>query len=146
MKRILFFVLIICVVAFGACKKKSSSAPAQMTAVIDNRAWVSGNSAVTFDKSSGLHLTITADSARTHMRLDIGNYTGVGTYVISDSGNTASYISTDGETHVATSGQILITANTSNGTNQNGIKGTFKFLAGTVQVTSGAFDVSMYLN
>lgn len=146
MKRILFFLLAISVFIFGSCKKKSSSVPAQMTAVIDNRAWVSNTSAVKFDNASGVHITITADSANTHMKLDIGNYTGVGTYVVSDSGNTASYTSGDGEAHIATSGQIVVTANTTNGTNQNGIRGTFQFLAGTVQVTSGAFDVSLYLN
>lgn len=146
MKRILFLILTVTVVVLGSCKKKSSSVPAQMTAVIDNKPWVSGNSAVKFDKSTGVHITITADSANTHMKLDIGNYTGAGTYVVSDSGNTASYISRDGETHVATSGQIVVTTNTTNGTNRNGIKGTFQFLAGTVQVTAGVFDVNMYLN
>ena len=146
MKRIVIFILTISVVVFGACKKKSSSSPSQMTAVVNNKPWVSSNSAVKFDNAAGVHITITGDSANTHMKLDIGNYTGVGTYVISDSGNTASYTMDGSESNIATSGQIVVKFDTTNRTNQNGLKGTFQFLAGTVQVTSGAFDVNMYLH
>ena len=149
MKRILLFLLTISVV-FGSCKKKSSSEPSQMTASVDNKAWVSNTSLVKFDKGATVHLILTADSANTHMRLDIGNYTGIGTYVISDSGNTASfttYSAANGSAlHKATSGQIVVKQVTTNGTNQNGFKGTFEFLADTVQVTAGTFNVNLYLN
>ncbi len=150
MKRILLFIFTVFVCVFAACKKNTSSSGVQMSAVINNRPWASSSSNVSIDKSSGLHITITADSANTHMKLDIGNYAGAGTYLISDSGNTAVYTSyTNGvgsAAHKATSGNITVTAATSNGVNQNGIKGTFEFLADSVFVTTGNFDVKMNLN
>ena len=84
------------------------------------------------------------------MKLDIGNYTGAGTYNLADSGNAAAYTSyskTYGSaTHHATSGQIIVTNNSSNGTTQTGITGTFQFLADTVGVTTGKFDVKLDFN
>lgn len=150
MKNILLLILLAVTCGFSACKKDEERSGMVMTAQIDSKAWSSANTRMTLEKNSGLHLTIIADSGTTHIKLDIGNYKGVGKYIISDTGNTAVYTGTASGTgkteHVATSGQIEITQATTNGTNRNRFVGTFQFLAGTVQVTSGNFDVSMYLN
>lgn len=145
MNRFLLFILIALTCIAGGCKKENSDSGQVMTAVIDNRGWRSLNSRITLDKSSGIRLVINADSANTSMNLSIANYTGLGKYVISDSGTTATYTN-GGVLHKATSGEIIITDATTNGTNLNKFKGTFNFLADTVQVTAGTFDVNLFLN
>ena len=147
MKKLLLFILISTVCIVSACKKSSTTTTGLiMSAVVDNKAWKSSNSQVTLDKTNGLHLVINADSASTRMTLSIANYYGEGTYVIADSGNTASYTDHGNTLHKATSGQIVIKKASTNGTTLNNFKGTFEFLADTVQVTTGAFDVNLYLN
>lgn len=150
MKNLLLIILVALGFGFNSCKKEESSSGMVMTATIDSKAWSSSNTTMIVEKNSGLHFTIAATSGDSRIKLDIGNYKGVGKYIISDSGNTAVYYgaaSGTGKTeHVATSGQIEITEAISNGTNRNRFKGTFQFLAGSVQVTSGNFDVSLYLN
>lgn len=150
MKRIILFIFTIAVCLLGACKKDSPATASQMSAVINLRPWVSYGTSVKFDKTAAVNIIIDADSSKTHMNLQIANYTGAGTYVIADSGNTASYTSytnaLGSALHTATSGKIVVTNSTTNGYDQNGIKGTFEFLADTVQVTGGAFNVDLHLN
>ena len=151
MKNIVAVILLGLVLAGSACKKSNGTSPSiVMSGYVDNRPWVSYVSNVNIQRTSTIHIVIVADSANTHMKLDIGNYTGKGIYIISDSGNTASYTSYSkaygSAVHKATSGQIEVTNNTSNGTTQTGITGTFQFLADTVAVTTGKFDVKLDFN
>lgn len=147
MRQFFFYILLgsFCMVA--ACKKTSTTATGSpMSAVINNKSWHSNNTLMTFEKGSGTQLVITGDSATSRMVLSIGNYHGVGTYIIADTGNTASYTDATGQLHKATSGQIKVDTATTNGTNTNYFKGTFQFLADSYQVTNGTYSGSLYLN
>ena len=153
MKNIFAAVLLMLSFLCGACKKTKTQSPdIQMSAHVNNRAWVSYSANTAIQQANTIHVVITADSANTHMKLNIGSYTGKGTYniSISDTGNTASYIGyskTSGSvTHKATSGKIIITNSTSNGTSSNGITGTFEFNADSIAVTAGQFNVKLDFN
>ncbi len=151
MKRIAVFLLFGLLVVAGACKKeKTPSADLQMSATINSYPWRSYASSVTIDKGPGLHLTILADSTNSRIKLRIDNYRGVGTYVISDSGNTASYSSfgsvAGNHSYDASSGKIIISSNVQSSNSQTSIKGSFEFLTSSVSVTNGLFDVKLNLD
>ena len=151
MNKTLLYLFIV-LVGFAASCKKSSTGPKTVAvqAIVANRNWESYSAAVTLTKSPSLHLIIQADSANTHMRLDIGNYAGTGTYNLLDSTNTATYTDFNNNgghiTHTATSGEIVITKDTLRATGGNEFIGTFKFLGDTLTVVNGSFDVMLYLN
>ncbi len=150
MKRIAVFLLFGLLVVVGACKKeKTASADLQMSATINSYPWRSYSSTITIDKGPGLKLNILADSTNSRIKLHIDNYHGTGTYVISDTGNTASYYSFGvggNQNHDASSGKIIITSNVQSSNTQTSIKGSFEFLSGGVSVTNGLFDVKLDLN
>ncbi len=144
--RQLFLFILVSAFCISACKKATTNTGLQMTAVVNNKAWRSNNTQMTFEKGSGTQLVITADSSASRMVLSINNYHGSGTYIISDSGTTASFTDNSGQLHKATSGQVKVDTATTNGTNTNYFKGTFQFLADSYQVTNGTYSGSLYLN
>ncbi len=151
MKLLKSLIIVASIAVFAACKKNNTTIPTVvMSADVASSSWVSYQSRVTISKTPTLHVTIAADSATTHMQLDLGNYSGPGTYSLYDSANsaryTAFYSGVGNVTHVATSGQIVVTDNVLTSTGATEIKGTFKFLGDTLSVKNGAFDVMLYLN
>jgi len=149
MKNILLSIFVLSVCAFCACKKTNNgSTSVTITANVNGFPWVSTYATADLSKSPGTQITIMADSVNTHMKLHIGNYTGAGTYYLSDSVNTAYYISYDKatgpETHNATSGQIVVTPPASgNDDTHTEIDGTFNFTADAVTVKTGVFKVHL---
>lgn len=150
MKNLTIYILLAAVCGMAACKKKETPVDRSVTAQIRGMAWVSSSTKVTFSKAPDMHVTILADSANTRLQLDINRYTGPGTYIILDTGTTASYTSyhpsSGNYKHIATSGQIVVTENNFDGGAGTAIKGTFRFLADTVDVQVGAFDVKLNFN
>ncbi len=147
--KISILLLLIC--AFFACKKSSHPSPDNsLSATVDGLPWVSSGSYITISKSPGIQLSIGADSSATHIRLYIGNYIGKGKYIISDSGTTANYVNyyngAGVVTHKATSGEIVVTGDTSVNNGPTYINGTFRFLGDTISVENGLFAVKLDLN
>ena len=73
----------------------------------------------------------------TSMKLYITNYTGPNTYEIAPPANSATYY-VGNNRNFATAGEIVITSDTA-----YALKGTFIFVADTVTVASGVFNVAL---
>ena len=152
MKNISLSILALCACAFFACKKnKNAATTVRILAQVNSIPWVSSYATANLSKQPGTQITIDADSSNTHMQVHIGNYTGVGTYTITDTGNTAYYTSYSPafgkEVHKATGGTIKIIPDTAvAGNNQTEIRGTFSFSADAITVQNGSFDVYMDLD
>jgi len=148
MKNVLLSIFVLSVCAFCACKKTNNgSTSVTIQANVNGFPWVSTYATADLAKSPGTQITIMADSVNTHMKLHIGNYTGVGTYNLSDTSNTAYYISYDKatgpETHNATSGQIIVIPSSGTDDTHTQINGTFFFNADAVTVKTGTFAVHL---
>jgi|GEM_PF-2020218 len=152
MKQTFLFITIICAVSFAACKKNNPAGTTVLiSAEVNALPWVSSYASASLSKLPGMHVTINADSSNTHLQLYIGNYTGPGTYKLTDTNNSAYYISYSrgqGEIkHLATSGTIVIDSNNASSTgSRTGIAGTFQFVADSFTVKNGIFDVALGLN
>jgi len=95
--RPFYYCLFILLVLLGAGCKKAKTAPATlvMQALVGKYNWASYHALVNISKDPTLHLSIRADSANTHFQLDVGNYSGIGTYSLYDSSNLATYTAYD---------------------------------------------------
>jgi hypothetical protein len=115
-------------------------------ATINGEIWKADSAFGTFIKGSGndsgmVNLMIEAvksgaDTSRTIL-LNVTNYTTPGTFAIAPPYYTATYY-LNNTRHYATSGQITITSKL-----PGSMTGTFNFVADSITVTDGAFNVSM---
>jgi len=117
-----------------------------MNALINGRTWQTDSAFGSYVRHSGndsgvTNLMITAtrkknDSISTIV-FNITSYTGRNTYTINPPINTATYYFGNSR-HYATSGQIIIT-------NDTGVAliGSFHFVADSINVANGAFNVSL---
>lgn len=158
MKRYFPIVLIVLCAAGGACKK--AKGPTNATSIkadnnldsalllkstIDGRNWFADSAYAYLVKNSGndstrVNILITAtrqikDSVST-ISFYISNYIGVSTYPIEPPVNTATYY--DGaRRHYATSGVLVVSS-----ISANSFKGTFSFIADSIEVDGGYFSIA----
>jgi hypothetical protein len=159
MKRIFFVIPVILFISFAACKKNRGPADGNsvqpnnhldsmvsMSATINGQAWQTDSAFGSYVQQSGndsgvVNLMITAtrekNGSASTILFNITNFSGPTTYTINPPVNTATYY--QGNTrYYATSGQIVVTNDTG-----VAIIGTFNFVADTVTITNGVFNVAL---
>jgi len=143
--------------AFASCKKNSGPADLPsvqqdnnldtlvgMTATIDSSNWSTdsahGYKIHSYTDSGMVDLMITAsrtaNGVSSTIQLYISKYAGVGTYTIDPPSNTATYYN-GSIRHFASTGQVAVTSD-----DQYGVVGTFQFVADSITVTNGKFNVA----
>jgi hypothetical protein len=165
MVRRLFAISVVLFIAFAGCKKASGPANGKsvqpnnhidstvaFNAMINNISWQTdsafgylvNNSA---NDSGIVNLMITAirysDTTPSTITFNITNYTGANTYTIDPPVNTATYY-VGNNRHFAKSGSITIMVNQIIVRSDTGysLTGVFNFVADTIKVTNGAFNVA----
>ena len=159
MKRFFLIVPIMLFAAFSACKKAKGPADGKsvqpnnnldslvsMSASINGHPWqtdsVFGSYVQQSANDSGvvnllIYATLKKNDSVSTIKFTITNFVGPNIYTINPPVNTATYYF--GNTrYYATSGQIVVTSDTA-----YSIIGTFNFIADSVTVAGGAFNVAM---
>lgn len=138
---------------FAACKKKENTSSLNtVTATVAGNSWKAKSSSVSISRGGAeTRLVILADSNNTNLKLEIENFTGVGKYIITDTGKSWGYFTTyapavGSKLHKATSGLLSVTDNNIISEYETEIKGTYTFLADTLPVVDGVFTVHLILN
>ena len=157
MKKLIAVIGILSLLSYGACKKASGPADAnsiqpdnnrdslvKIDATINGVDWttksVFGYSVKSVTDSGHTNLLISAsqtihDTVST-LSFTISNYSGPGTFLIDPPVYAATYYR-GRERHYATSGQIIVTADSN-----YAITGTFNFIADSINVTNGTFNIA----
>ena len=159
MKRLVIVIIaLVCVCAFS-CKKVSGPANGKSVQPNNNRdstvniictinsvSWTTDSAFGLLQKQSAndsgvvnliINATNYSGAIPTSMQLYITNYTGPNTYSIAPPANTATYYIGNNR-NFATGGQIIITSDTT-----YALKGSFNFIADTITVASGVFNVAL---
>ena len=159
MKRLAVIIPLILFISFAACKKSKGPANGNsvqpnnnldslvsMSATINGHLWQTDSAFGSYvqhsNNDSGItNLMITAtrkknDSISTIV-FNITNFSGINTYTINPPIITATYY-LGNMRHYATSGIIVVTNDSG-----SSLLGTFHFIADTISVTNGTFNVSL---
>lgn len=156
MKNIFAIIILSLPLVFFACKKQAdpldlpSIQPNNsldtligMSAMVNGKSWQT-NSVIAYNvsyayDSNKVNLLVNATSktndTSTTISFTLSNFTGANTYTISPAAISATYYSGT-QRHYATSGQIIVTS-----VANYAIIGTFNFVADSITVTQGVFNV-----
>jgi hypothetical protein len=160
MKRLILCIPVFLFCAFIACRKAKGPPNAKsvqpnnnldstvmMSAAINGANWKTDSAygyriRYSGNDSNYSNLMITAtkhDSVSpTTIKFSITRFNGPNTYVINPPINTATYYDANNVRHYATSGSIVVATDTA-----YALRGTFSFVADTVSITNGIFDVAL---